>query len=199
MKNIIFHRDFLAFILLLVICKTAIDIKNPTINTDISPSASTHQALATQPVVTKEPTIVLHEPATAIAERAQAKLEPFVAQEVDQNIVKQIECAQTQIRKALDIAQPTSVEAAQLYSLLQKLSLLHTEYKANLPKESTPGPLKAAAIALEEEDIKKELLSTIHKFASILHTLAGGVHEPDNSVVKELEANHHLLDKLIHA
>lgn len=199
MKNILFHRDFLALVLLVVICKTAIDIKNPTINTDISPSASTHHIVASQPEPIEKRTIALHEPASAVVEKAETKLEPFMPEEVDQNIVKQIECAQTQIRKALDIAQSTSVEAAQLYSLLQKLSILHTQYKTSLPKEATPGPLKAAAMALEEDDIKKDLLSTIQKFASILHTLAGDVHEPVDSVVKELETNHHLLDKLIHA
>lgn len=197
MKNLLFHRDFIAFILLLVICKTAIDLKNPTINTDISPSASSNQVIANHQELPQEPTLALHEPATV--EKAEIKPEPFMAQEVENNIVKQIECAQIQIRKALDIAQSTSAEAAQLYSLLQKLSTLHTQYKTSLPQEANPGPLKIAAMALEEDDIKKDLLNTIQKFASILHTLAQDTHEPADSIEKELETNHHILGKLIHA
>lgn len=194
MKNIIFHRDFLAFILLLVICKTAIDLKNPTINTEISPAASSNQIASNHVELPQEPTIALHEPAAV-----EKKLEPFMAQEIENNIIKQIECAQLQIRKTIDIAPSTSLEAAQLYSLLQKLSTLHTQYTTSLPQEANPDPLKIAAMNLEENDIKKDLLETIQKFASILHTLAKNTHEPAGSAEKELEINHHLLNKLIRA
>jgi|SRR5579872_4518140 hypothetical protein len=200
MKNIFFHRDFLAFALLLVIFKTAIDLRNPTIDNSIESSAYTHKIVCVQPehIEPAPHHVAAAEPQPMAAEKIEVKREPFIAQELDNNLLKQIECAQAQVRQALDIAQPTSNETAQLYSLLQKLSQLHTEYQASIPKDAAPGPLATAAIALQEDDVKKELLNTVQKVAAILHTLAGNSHEPADSIIKELEVNHSILDKLTH-
>lgn len=199
MKNIFFHRDFLAFALLLVILKTAIDLRNPTIDNSIESSAYTHKIVCVQPEhIEPASHVAAAEPQPIATEKIEVKREPFVAQELDNNLLKQIECAQAQVRQALDIAQPTSNETAQLYSLLQKLSQLHTEYQASIPKDAAVGPLATAAIALQEDDVKKELLNTVHKVAMILHTLAGNAHEPVDSIVQELETNHSILDKLTH-
>lgn len=213
MKNLLFHRDFLLLALLLFMLKVGMDTRDSSIN-----AAPTLQSPGTRMVQADPITVPAPAPTQEIAHKATPenndnwevsghdnekaplkKYEPFLAHEVDQNILKQIECAQGQIKQALDVAQPTSLDSAQLRSLQQKLVHLRKQYQSTSPAVALLGPLGTAAIVLKEADLEKELLHTVKKVSSIIHNLAGNIHKPVDSIVKELESNHILLHELIHA
>lgn len=205
MKNIFFHRDFLIFVLLIVMLKVGTEMRESTINAApilLAPANHIAQAVPSpEHPVSQEPEKISKNTAHSdewevTGDEEQIIPEPFLVHEVDQNILKQMECAQTQINAALKFAQPASLDAAQLRSLQQRVTQLRSQYQSTTPAMAFLGPLGTAAVVLKEENIEKELLNTVHKISAIIHNLADNKHKPTDSIVKELEQNHTLLFEL---
>ena len=211
MKKIFFHRDFIILVVLLVMLKMGMDIRETRVKpTHVLVAPPSMHLPTPKPIISPQEThIVSNEPEIksitdddeweVTGEIEKKELAPFVAHEVDQNVLKQIDCTRNQIEKALELTQPASLDAAQLHSLQQKLSQLRVQYTRTSPAVAMLGPLGTAAIVLKEQELENALLAIVHKLATLLHKLAGDTYEQTDSIVAELESNHNRLKQLISA
>ena len=201
-----FNRDLFYLFLLICMFKVAMDLREPRLAETPTLSVSALEIGDIETVKLDESdTLELNENAPleelalvgapAPHEHAE-KSEPFNVHEVDESVIKQIELAQSQINTALTHINPTSLDATQLRSLQQRLVYLRVQYQHTSPAVALLGPLGTAAIVLKEGALEKELLHTVNKFGSILHTIVGGLFTPAKSVVESLEENHKLIEAL---
>lgn len=123
------------------------------------------------------------------------ELVPVTDPELSQDMLKQIDATQKQVEYVLPHIKETSVQAAQVRSLKQKLSQLRRSYQQEMT-----GPIFGPhhENGKSPEHIEKDLLRVVNKLSTIIHLYASQDQEfrPADCVVDGLKHNHALLEKL---
>jgi hypothetical protein len=207
-------KDFLYLMLLIGLIKVAIvmqDHQTPTHFANAQPDiALAHlPSSLTQPItnqlqqneqsfIAEENTLIepshLFEIPPAPEKKSIVQMQPFNADEINENILKQIEMAHQHIDAVLSVIHPTSMNTAQLESLKQRLRNLRRQYQ-----KRTPANGITLASAPQDQLLEKEILGTIHKTGAIIHEIIKDdqPYTPDSSIIKSLAINHDKITTLI--
>lgn len=168
----------------------------------VSPVAAPLAAQTAAPAVAIQPTAGAIQVNAANAAAVVAptpkqdpELVPVTDPELSQDMLKQIDATQKQVEYVLPHIKETSVQAAQVRSLKQKLSQLRRSYQQEMT-----GPIFGPhhENGKSPEHIEKDLLRVVNKLSTIIHLYASQDQEfrPADCVVDGLKHNHALLEKL---
>ncbi len=216
MKNTPSTKDLLYFFLLIGLIKVAVILQDHQQTTIFSPPQHSLEIASIEtPILAPQPvaeTIALRSPEsstdnTPVPEfipapepKTVVHMQPFDADEIKENVLKQIDMAQQHIDVIMSIVHPTSINAAQLASLKQRLRHLRKQYQKIAPADSLESA-SASLIAAKTQSIEKDILNTIHKIGAIVYEIAH-IQEPylaDASITGALALNHEKINALIAA
>ncbi len=177
MKTATKYRDLLLFTALLLMVKAAWNLPS---------RRSLEQPILTSSTSTNE------EPAE------EATKKPFSVHEVDQDVLDQIKDLQTHIDQTIALVEPSSIQAAQLESMRQRLIQFKREYKHTSPAVALLGPIGYTGIVVKERRIERGILKIVNSLNSILHKQVQQEEEytPVKAIAEGIQITHTMLAQL---
>ncbi len=199
-------RDFLFFVLLVVMVRIAINRQQITEPSAIlyAPADSSHIELPVVETLKKEP-VTLSKDDAPLSKNIDVRFDTNdsnqqeTVHQLDEHLLYQLNALVDQIDETRSLIKSTQSEAADLQSIRFHLILLKRKYQHISPAISLLGPLGTAGLILKEQTLEQELLQVAHRLETIIAAITkqgSKEHSASKNVIEALEHNKRKLTML---